>query len=168
MKNAPYLAALLPFLCFAAAGSPAMAHSMTLDAGLRASIYDDNYNLGTGGELGLLVPASPAWDFGLHLNASHYASKLPETIGSTNEYGGYVTAYYKPSIDQFFSMRMGPHLGYAKIENDFIDVGGDIMAVLKTTEALDIYVAFIPSFMIGKAGQTLVRIGIGLEYNLGK
>ncbi|MEO7427564.1 MAG: hypothetical protein ABI036_20435 [Fibrobacteria bacterium] len=168
MLNARRLAALLPFLCLAAAPLRVSAGPVDLDAGLRASIYDDNYNLGVGGELGLVFPSASAWDFGLHLNYSHFDSKVPEILKDLSEYGGYAAAYFKPTMNQAFSMRLGPHLGYAYIAVHYVDVGGDAVVLFKATPSLTFYSAFIPSFMIGKDGQTLVRIGLGLEYNAGR
>ncbi|HKP97098.1 MAG TPA: hypothetical protein VJ385_15215 [Fibrobacteria bacterium] len=166
MIQARRLAALLPLLC---AFIPARAASpLDLDAGLRAAIHDDNYKLGVGGELGAVSPATPVWDLGLHLNYTHFTSKVPEAIGDVDEWGGYVTAYFKPAIDQGFSLRLGPHVGYAKIGSSYLDVGGDVMAVFKATPVLSFYGAFIPSWMVGSGGQALVRIGLGLEYNTGK
>ena len=168
MMKARHLAALLPLLCLAAAPLRSLAGPLDVDAGLRGSIYDDKYDLGKGGELGILRPASPAWDLGLHLNFSHYPTKVPDTYPSVKEYGGYVAAYFRPAIEQVFSLRLGPHIGYAKISGSYLDLGGDVMVIFKTTPALDIYAAFIPSFMIGKNAQTLVRVGVGVEYHTGK
>lgn len=164
MMNARRLAALLPFLCLAAVP----ARAVDLDAGLRASIYDDSYKLGKGVELGVVDPLSPVWDLGVHLNYSYYTSKIPETLKDASEFGGYVALYFRPALDQDFSLRIGPHIGYAKIENHFADVGGDAMAVFKATPTLSFYGAFIPSFLIGKGGESLFRVGLGVEYSTGK
>ena len=59
-------------------------------------------------------------------------------------------------------------MGYAKIENHFADVGGDVVAIFKATPALSFYGAFIPSYLIGKGGETLFRVGLGVEYSTGK
>jgi hypothetical protein len=73
MFNARRLAALSSFLCMTAAA--AWTAPMDLDLGLRASIYDDNYDLGLGGEIGAVVAAAPAWDKGLHLNNNPFNTK---------------------------------------------------------------------------------------------
>ena len=164
MIYARRLAALFPLLCLAVIP----ARAVDLDAGLRASIYDDNYKLGVGGELGAVKSLSPAWDMGLHLNYSHFTSKAPQSVASVNEYGGYVAVYFLPAIDQGFSLRIGPHIGYSKIENHFLDLGGDAMAIFKATPTLSFYGAFIPSFLIGKGGESLFRVGLGVEYSTGK
>lgn len=143
----------------ATAGAP-----LAWDLGLRAAIYDDIYKAGVGGEAGVIMTTSPNWDLGLHLNYTRFANKL-ENITPANEFGGYVGAYYKPKIDQAFWLRIGPHIGYAHVRNHYVDIGGDVKAVFKATPALDIYGAFIPSFFAGKNGQTLVRVGFGIEYH---
>ena len=136
--------ALAALLCLApvfAAAAP------ILDLGLRADIYDDNYKLGVGGELGVIVPANESWDFGLHLNYNHFAPQN-DGLSAADELGGYATAYWKPKIDQAFWLRLGPHVGYSHIVNHYLDLGGDAMAVFKTTPALDFYAVVVPSFLV--------------------
>lgn len=151
------LVSMLPLA--AAAGAP-----VAWDLGLRAAIYDENYKAGVGGELGAILSASDGWDLGLHLNYTHFAAKT-EHWDSVDEMGGYIGAYYKPKIDQAFWLRIGPHIGYAKVYDHYVDIGGDVMAVFKATPTLDIYGAFIPAFFAGKDGQTLIRVGFGIEYH---
>jgi hypothetical protein len=139
---------------------------MNLDLGLRASIYDENYKLGVGGELGAVTAAAPGWDLGMHLNYSHFAPKT-DTWDPANEFGAYVALYFKPQIDQAFWLRIGPHAGYSHILYNYLDLGADVMAVFKASPSLDFYGAFIPSFFVGKAGQSLIRIGLGLEFHSG-
>ncbi len=158
--------AALSFLLSVAA-LPTMAAPMDLDVGLRADIYDENYNLGKGVELGAVVSTTPLWDMGLHLNYTRFDAKT-ETWAAANEFGGYLAFYFRPAIDQAFSIRIGPHLGYAKIVNNYVDVGGDVMAVFKVSPGMSFYGAFIPCFMIGDAGQSLIRIGLGMEFGPGK
>jgi hypothetical protein len=156
--------ALLAFLCLlpiAASAAP-----LALDAGLRASIYDENYKLGVGGELGAIAALSDGMDIGAHFNYSHFAPKT-ENRTAADEFGGYAALYFKPKFDQAFWLRIGPHLGYSRVVNDYVDLGGDAMAVFKATPTLDFYGAFIPSYFIGKGGQTLIRIGLGIEYRTG-
>lgn len=164
MPSARRLAVLSCFLC---AASAAMAAPMDLDVGLRASIYDENYKLGLGGEIGAVVATTPKWDMGLHLNYTRFRPKI-DTWKAANEFGGYLSFYYKPAIDQGFSLRIGPHLGYANIENHYLDVGGDVMAVFDIKPGMKFYGAFIPAFMIGEEGQSLIRIGLGMEFGPGK
>ncbi|MDB5050014.1 MAG: hypothetical protein JWO30_3085 [Fibrobacteres bacterium] len=167
MIKARRLAALLPFLGLALALVPTRAIAgVDLDGGVRAAIFDENYKLGVGGELGVIAPAAALWDLGLHLNYTHFKSKT-ETLDDATELGGYVAAYYKPALDQGFSLRLGPHIGYSELEGHFLDLGGDVMAVFKITPALSFYGAFIPSFLIGSDTQSLFRIGLGLEYHTG-
>jgi hypothetical protein len=154
------LAALLCLAPMAASAAP------VLDLGLRASIYDENYELGVGGELGAIASAGEAWDLGLHLNYSHFAAQT-ENWTSAEEFGGYVAAYFKPRIDQAFWLRLGPHLGYSHVVDHYLDLGGDVQAVFKTTPALDFYAAFVPSFFIGEHSQAMIRIGLGLQYRAG-
>ncbi len=155
--------ALATLLCL----SPFLASAAPVwDLGVRADIYDENYELGVGGELGVIAPSSETWDFGLHLNYTHFSPQT-ENWTSAEEYGGYVAAYWKPKIDQAFWLRLGPHAGYSYINNHYADLGGDVMAVFKTTPALDFYAAFIPSFFVGKHSQAMIRIGLGLEYHAG-
>jgi hypothetical protein len=155
--------ALAAFLCLA----PFLASAAPVwDLGLRADIYDENYELGVGGELGAIVPSGDNWDFGLHLNYTHFAPQT-ENWEAADEFGGYVAAYWKPKIDQAFWLRIGPHLGYSHVVGHYADLGGDVMAVFKTTPALDFYAAFIPSFFVGEHPQAMVRIGLGLEYHAG-
>lgn len=155
--------ALAALLCLA----PFLASAAQVwDAGLRADIYDENYELGVGGELGAVATSSETWDFGLHLNYTHFAAQA-EGLPNANEVGGYVAAYWKPQIDQAFWLRLGPHVGYAYVVDHYADLGGDAMAVFKTSLAFDFYAAFIPSFFVGKHTQAMVRIGLGLEYHAG-
>jgi hypothetical protein len=171
MINARRLAALLPFLCLALIPARAIAGA-DLDAGLRAAIFDDNHKLGVGGELGVVVPASASWDLGLHLDYTGFTSKIPETVDDATELGGYVAAYFKPVLDQGFSLRLGPHVGYSHLagqptQGHYVDLGGDVMAVFKISQAFSFYGAFIPSFLIGSDTQSLFRIGLGLEFHTG-
>lgn len=149
------LLCLAPVLAFAAP---------KWDLGLRADIFDDNYKLGVGGELGVIGSANDDWDFGLHLNYNHFA---PQTDGwkAAEEFGGYVAAYWKPKIDQAFWLRLGPHVGYSHVVNHYVDLGGDAMAVFKATPTLDFYAVAVPSFFIGKNAQAMTRIGLGLEFH---
>jgi len=155
------LAALLCLAPFFAAAAPIG------DVGLRADIYDDNYKLGVGGELGIISPLNDDWDIGLHLNYNHFE---PQTDGwnAAEELGAYVGAYWKPKIDQAFWLRLGPHVGYSHVVDHYVDVGGDVMAVFKTTPSLDFYAAVVPSFFIGKNSQAMTRIGLGLEFHAAK
>src|SRR4051812_46103555 len=91
----------------------AYAGPLDLDAGLRASIWNDNYKLGVGGELGAIAGLGKV-DLGLHLNYAHFAVK-EKTSGFSpgNEYGGYVALYLLPPLDQAFQLRIGPHIGGA-------------------------------------------------------
>ncbi|MDB5104167.1 MAG: hypothetical protein JWP91_1856 [Fibrobacteres bacterium] len=164
MINARSLAALSSFLCVTAA---AWAAPMDLDLGVRASIYDENYKLGLGGEVGAVVAAAPLWDMGLHLNYTRFNHKT-DTWTDENEFGGYLAAYYRPALDQGFNLRIGPHIGYSKIHDNFLDLGGDVMAVFRATPGMSFYAAFIPSFMIGKDSQSLIRIGFGVEFGPGR
>jgi len=152
------LAALLCLAPFLAAAAPVW------DLGLRADIYDDNYKLGVGGELGAIVPANDDWDFGLHLNYGHFEPQH-DGLSATDELGAYVAAYWKPKIDQAFWLRLGPHVGYSHVADHYVDLGGDAMAVFKTTPALDFYAVVVPSFFIGKNSQAMTRIGLGLQYH---
>ena len=170
MIKARSLKALLPFLCLTAIVGKATA--LDLDVGLRASIYDENYKLGVGGELGAIVPATANMYLGLHLNYTNFRKKT-ETIPDANEFGGYVTAYFHPTIDQGFSLRIGPHIGYSALgssdkRESYLDLGGDVMAVFKATNTLNFYAAFIPAFFIGPDPQSLIRFGFGLHYGMGK
>jgi hypothetical protein len=112
-----------------------------------------------------MLTATPGWDLGLHLNYTHFAAKT-DNWEPVDEIGAYVGAYYKPKIDQAFWLRIGPHAGFSKVGDfNYIDLGGDVMAVFKTTPTLDIYGAFMPSFLIGENGQALIRIGLGVQYH---
>lgn len=143
------------------------AGSLDLDGGLRASIFNDNYKLGVGAELGAVQNFGPKFDMGLHLNYSRFRAKTVDWV-DVNELGGYVTAYYIPTlVDQPFEMRIGPHLGGALIKDDwYVDIGGDIAAVFKVGEKLRFYGAFIPGFFIGSESQSLFRVGFGLQYRI--
>lgn len=170
MIKARRLMSLLPFLCLTVITTKATA--LELDVGLRASIYDENYKLGVGGELGAIVPATANMALGLHLNYTGFRAAT-ESIADANEFGGYVTAYFHPALDQGFSLRIGPHIGYSALgssgnKKSYLDLGGDVMAVFKATNTLNFYAAFIPAFFIGPNPQPLVRIGFGLHYNMGK
>lgn len=156
----PRRTALAAFLClapFLAAAAPA------LDLGLRASIYDENYELGVGGNLGIIATAGEKWDLGAHLNYAHFA---PQSANwdAAEEIGGYLAAYYKPKIDQAFWLRLGPHLGYAYLVDHYVDLGADVMAVFKVARQWDFYAAFVPGYHIGADSQPMIRIGLGLEY----
>jgi hypothetical protein len=134
------------------------------DAGLRADIFDDNYKLGVGGELGVIAPANAGWDFGLHLNYNHFEAQT-DGWKAAEEFGGYVALYWKPQIDQAFWLRLGPHVGYSHIVNHYVDLGGDAMAVFKTSPSIDFYAVVVPSFFVGKGAQAMTRIGLGLEFH---
>lgn len=167
MPSARRLAVLSCFLCAFPAARAALAAPMDLDVGLRASIYDENYKLGLGGEIGAVVNTTPKWDMGLHLNYTRFRPKT-DAWDAANEFGGYLSFYYKPEIDQGFRLRIGPHVGYANIENHYLDLGADVMAVFDIKPGMKFYGAFIPCFMIGEEGQSLIRIGLGMEFGPGK
>jgi hypothetical protein len=140
--------------------------SIKLDLGLRASIYDDNYEKGLGGELGMTKGMNSDWVLGLHLNYTYFRAKT-ELWDPVQEFGGYLTAYYLPKTDLDFSLQLGPHLGFSHVYNNYIDVGGDLMASFQVQPQTHLYVAFVPAFFIGTNSQALIRIGIGAEYNPG-
>lgn len=152
----------------AALALPATAGPLDADAGLRASIFNDNYKLGVGAELGLIQNLGPKFDLGLHLNYSMFRAKTVDWNDAT-ELGGYVTAYMIPTLaDQPFEMRFGPHAGASSIDGDwYADLGGDVMAVFQVADKTKFYGAFIPSFFIGKESQGMFRVGFGIEYRLG-
>jgi hypothetical protein len=159
------LAALLPLLCLAFI--PKRAEALELDGGLRAVIWNDDYKLGWGGEVGAIRKANEKWELGLHLNYTHFTSKVPESVNDADELGGYIAAYFTPSIDQGFTIRIGPHVGYANLESHYLDLGADAQAVFKVANLWSFYTAFIPSFLIGSDDQALFRIGLGLQYHVG-
>lgn len=161
MIKARHLAALSTLFVLSAA----WAAPLDLDAGLRAAIYDDDYDLGVGGSLGVVTSAAPKWDLGLHLNYTHFASKTIRE--DADEFGAYVVAYFLPAIDQGFALRLGPHIGYSKIESHFLDLGLDAMVVFKVAAQTKFYATFVPSYLVGENGQQLFRIGFGVEYGVG-
>lgn len=146
---------------------PAAAGPLDLDGGLRASIYNDNYKLGVGAELGLIQNLGPKFDLGLHLNYSRFRAKA-EGWEDINELGGYVTAYMIPTLaDQPFELRLGPHAGAALLGDDwYADLGGDIMAVFTIADNTRFYGAFIPAYFVGEESGGMIRIGFGIEYRL--
>ncbi len=166
----PLLAPLLAPLLLPLSALPVAAGPVDYDAGLRASIYDDNYKLGVGGELGAVAGLNPNWDIGLHLNYSHFAPKT-ETWSAADEFGGYLAAYFVPAIDQGFTLRVGPHVGMSKIRKPFVDLGGDLMAVFQVMPTTRFYASFTPSFFIAtnsqSDSQSLFRVGFGVEYRPG-
>lgn len=144
------------------------AFTLDYDAGFRAAIYDENYNLGLGGELGAIANLNSAWDAALHLNYSHYSART-QTWSPADEYGGYLTAYYLPNLDQPFRLRIGPHLGTNYITstlftNLFLDIGADMMAAIPVAKNFKAYASFSPSFLIGSEMQSIYRIGVGIEF----
>ncbi len=161
-----FITAWQAFLAMSLFALPAVAASIKLDGGIRTAIYDENYKAGLGGELGLLKPLSEDWDIGLHLNYLHFRIKT-ENWTPVDEMGGYVTAYIRPKLNLDFSLRLGPHIGFSYVKNPYADLGGDLMAYYGLNPNLDLYAAFIPSFLIGKNSQAMIRIGLGLEYSLG-
>lgn len=152
----------------AAMAVSAVAGPLDLDAGLRASIYDDNYKLGVGASLGLVQNLGPKFDLGLHLNYSRFRAKTVDWE-DVNEMGGYLTAYMIPTLaDQPFEMRLGPHAGASLLGDDwYADLGADVMAVFQVAEKTRFYAAFIPGYFLGKDSQAMIRIGFGIEYRLG-
>jgi len=142
-----------------------MCAPLDLDAGLRAAVYDDNYKLGVGMELGAVASVAPRWDLGLHLNYTGFESKTMRP--DTREFGGYAAAYFLPAVDQAFSLRVGPHIGYSRIESNFLDLGADAMVVFTVAPGTKFYAAFVPSILIGDNSHSLFRIGFGVEYGVG-
>lgn len=154
------LAAVLPLP--AAALGP-----LDVDGGLRAAIYDDNYDLGVGGSLGLVQNLGAKSDLGLHLNYTRFTAK---TVGwsDINEYGFYLTAYWVPTLtNQPFEVRLGPHAG-ASVVDEFwhADLGGDASVVFQTSESIRFYATFAPAYLLGEEGGGLIRIGLGLQFRL--
>jgi hypothetical protein len=158
----------LRMLVMSTLAASAWAAPLDLDAGLRAAIYDDNYKLGVGGELGAVTSMTASADLGLHLNYTHFAPKT-DTWTAADEFGVYAAWYFRPALDQGFSLRIGPHVGYAHIKDHYLDLGGDLMAVFGATPSTSFYATFVPSYLlIGENSQSLVRIGFGVEYHTGK
>lgn len=162
MIPARALCLLAAFALPAAAAGP-----LDLDGGLRASIYNDNYKLGVGASLGLVQNLGPKFDLGLHLNYSHFTAKTVDW-DDINEYGGYLTAYFIPTLaDQPFELRLGPHAGASYLgEFWYADLGGDAMAVFKINDMTKFYAAFIPAYFLGEDSGGMIRIGFGVEYRL--
>lgn len=157
---------LLPLLT--AAFLPAAAAPVDLDAGLRAAIWNDNYKLGVGGELGAVAELGKV-DLGLHLNYTHFSTKNL-TFSDVDEMGGYVALYLLPPIDQSFTLRIGPHVGASYIEKTFLDLGGDLDAIFQVNPKFSFYAAFVPAYIIdfkGEDSEALVRIGLGIEFHPG-
>ncbi len=160
------LVAWLPLLAMPIVADPFLSGPIDYDAGLRAVIYDDLYKLGLGAEVGAVSGLNPNWDVGLHLNYTHFRPKT-ESWPAISEYGGYVTAYYLPTLDQDFSLRLGPHIGYAHVYDSYLDIGGDLMAVFKLNPTTSLYANFVPSYFLGSNSQALVRVGLGVHYRTG-
>lgn len=157
-------ARLLPAALLTALALPALAAPIDFDAGLRASIWKEDYKLGVGGELGAVAPLG-AGDLGLHLMYNHFA---PKSTGwsAVDEMGGYLAWYFLPAIDQLFKLRIGPHIGGAYIDHaTSLDLGGDADAVFDVTQSMRFYAAFVPSFFIGKDPQSMFRVGLGVEFH---
>lgn len=161
------LAALAALACLALPSAVRAAGPLDLNAGLRSAIFDENYKLGYGLELGLVQNLSPVFDVGLHLNYTRFNEKTPEW-GDTDELGGYATAYYIPTLaDQPFEARLGPHIGGTRVVDSWhLDLGGDAMVLFQVADKTKFYASFIPSYLIGKESQGLIRIGFGIEYRL--
>lgn len=158
------LAALPVFL-----SAPASALGpLDVDGGLRTGIYDENYKLGVGASLSLLQNLGPKSDVGLSLNYLRFRAK---TVGwsDINEFGGYVTAYFVPTLtNQPFEVRLGPHLGASMLDGLWhADLGGDASVVFKVSDMARFYAAFIPAYLLGEESGGLIRIGFGLQYRLG-
>lgn len=140
---------------------------LDVDGGLRAAIYDDNYDLGVGGTLGLVQNLGAKSDLGLHLNYTRFSAK---TVGWSDiaEYGFYVTAYFVPTLtNQPFEVRLGPHVGASVVDEYWhADLGGDASVVFQTTESIRFYAAFTPSYLLGEESGGLIRIGLGLQFRL--
>jgi len=139
------------------------------DAGFRGVISEEKYDMGLSGELGAIAPVDSKWEVGLHLNYTHFRPHS-ETGGTADEWGGYVTAYYLPTIDQPFSLRLGPHIGTNYMSDDFsrglsLDFGGDAMVFVPIKNNFKVYVCFAPSFIIGSYTTSIYRIGFGVEYH---
>jgi hypothetical protein len=169
-NDSVFRGALAVLACLGGLALPAHAGAagpLDLNAGLRAAIYDENYKLGYGLELGLVQNLSPVFDLGLHLNYTRFNEKTPEW-GDTDELGGYATAYYIPTLaDQPFEARLGPHVGGTRVDESWhLDLGGDAMVLFKVADMTKFYAAFIPSYLVGKESQGLIRIGFGIEYRL--
>jgi hypothetical protein len=161
------LAFSIAFACF---GFTSKANAGTLpldiDAGFRVSIYDENYKMGLGGELGLVTPVDSNWSVGLHLNTTLFNAKT-KSWDDAYEYGGYITAYYNPHVNQPFTLLLGPHLGFAKIIYHYFDLGADLKALFLINPKMNCYVNFIPAMMVGNNSQSLIRLGLGMQYRMG-
>ncbi len=142
------------------------AGGLELDGGFRVSIYDDNYKKGLGLEFGAIHGASTNSDFGVHLNYTRFDNKT-ESFTPVNEFGGYLTWYYLPQIEQIFTVRVGPHIGLSKIRTWYGDVGADGIVQFEVTPVLHLYGSLIPSFFIGENSQVLFRVGLGVQYRVG-
>lgn len=140
---------------------------LDVDGGLRAAIYDDNYDLGVGGTLGLVQNIGAKSDLGLHLNYTRFTAK---TVGWTdiNEFGAYVTAYFVPTLtNQPFEMRLGPHVGASVIDESWhADLGGDVSVVFLASPSTRFYANFAPAYVLGENSGGLIRIGLGLQFRL--
>jgi hypothetical protein len=156
-------AMVLPMLVFT---SIANAGTLVYDAGVRASIFDENYKLGWGLDAGAVKGIHSDWDAGIHFNYTHYRNKRSNWTPA-DEIGGRVSAYYLPKVDQIFSVKVGPHFGYSRIRSNYIDIGGDLLLIFKVNPKTQVVAAFIPGLFIGTHSQALVRLGLGMQYNPG-
>lgn len=161
MKLVRIIPAILSVLSLSAWAAP-----MDLDAGLRASIWDENYDLGVGGELGLIYPASPAVDLGLHLNYTQYTAKTVD-FEDVQEMTAYIGLYFVAYDDGSLRFRIGPHAGGGTFDGWAVDLGGDATAVFKIMEKTSIYATFIPAYIIGANSQGVFKVGFGVEYRIG-
>ncbi len=158
---------LIPvFVLTLAASAFSQQGDWRLNASTQATIWDDRYRLGVGGELGVLHGLTEVFDVALNAHYHFYGART--AIDGISERGIRAVVFMN-LVPGDVNIKGGLHAGLSLFDDEAnLDLGADFQAVFRATPQMDIYATFIPGVLIGSDSQMLVRIGIGAYYHLGQ
>ncbi len=174
------LQAVSLFTLFASAISAQAAQGdWLIEAAPHAVIWDERYDLGVGGQLGVIRGLSERTDISVSVQYAHFTPENPEVNNTVNSFGGLVTYFFSPEIEGF-TPKVGVHMGYTTFNNPLIsgpangeeprlhnfEFGGDGQLVFDVGERLKFYTMMSPAYLIGTESGIIFRIGLGLQYRV--
>ncbi len=152
----------------------------TLEAAAQAIIWDEKYDLGLGGQLGVIRGLSERTDLSVAFQYGYYTPQIPDVNQTVTSYGGLVTYFFAPEIEGF-TPKLGVHVGYSTFssptvpnaftEGDterrhYFQFGGEGQLVFDVGENLKFFTMMSPSYLIGPNPGFTFRIGLGLQYRV--
>jgi len=115
-----------------------------------------------------MLGAAAVGGLGVRANYTHYQIEGDElTGGDINEGGVALTAMAGPNLARF-QPKVGGHVGYARFnENNYVDLGADLMAAYRLTPQFNIHALVTPSWLANQDDTDFLgtKVGLGVTWN---